>query len=145
MDTSRRLTLPVVKSLPIYHNLFEPDLETDQQLIAQVQQQSQLALEKLYDRYAAQSNGIAFKILQDRALAEEVTLNAFWWLWKYPFLPQSSDDKFFGKWLFGIVGHLAKTELHRQVVSALPTLGQQLKESSESALISSTHGTGTVL
>lgn len=124
MNTSRRLTLPVVKSAPMYHTLADPIVETDQHLLAQIQQQSKPALVKLYERYAARTYEVAFTTVQDRVLAEEIMLNAFWWIWKYPFLSQSADDQFFPQWLFGIVRHLAKTELHRQVMSALPELGR---------------------
>ena len=55
---------------------------TDAQLLAGIQQRSPRALEELYERSAAAALHIALVIVQDRARAEAVTVQAYWQLWE---------------------------------------------------------------
>ena len=64
------------------------------------------AFEVLYDRYAAAVMGLAVRIMNSPALAEEVVQETFWRVWR-------SADSFhaqrgaFAGWLFGIARNLA--------------------------------------
>lgn len=86
--------------------------EDDAQLMMRVQRRSKSALESLYDRYAPKANGLAYKLLQDRELAEEVVQEAFWRIWQRADQFQSGRGSF-AQWLYGIVRHLALDELRR--------------------------------
>lgn len=90
-----------------------PTQISDSQLVHQVQQGRTGALEQLYDRYATRALGLAFKVLQDRAAAEEVAQDAFWRVWKHAgeYQPERSS---FSTWLFAIVRNLAIDQLRRR-------------------------------
>lgn len=74
---------------------------SDEQLLSQVTEGDAAALETLYDRYAAAVMGLAVKVTEDRALAEEVVQETFWRVWR-------SANSFrarrggFTTWLFSI-------------------------------------------
>jgi len=119
-STSRRRRSP-----PIYHAAADPALATDQQLIVQVQHENEAALETLYDRYSARGMWLAFRILQDRDLAEGITLEAFWRVWRFAFTFQSAHGTF-SDWFLGIVRRLATDELHQRGTSLLPQTIDQL-------------------
>jgi RNA polymerase sigma-70 factor (ECF subfamily) len=78
---------------------------SDEQLMARVASGDNEALELLYDRYAASVMGLAARILQDRAAAEERVMEAFWQVWRQAsaFQAQSSSVS---SWLFSIAHHL---------------------------------------
>ena len=102
--------------------IFEPGTitstlpETDQALLLQVGQQSRAAFEELYDRHCRMAMSIAMRILHDRTRADQVVLDAFWWLWKYSTLVECNGENF-THWLAGIVRNLAVTQLHRNLLS----------------------------
>ncbi len=87
--------------------------EDDQQLMARVQQRSKSALAVLYERYAARAMGVAFKIVQDRDLAEEVVQEAFWRVWQRAAQFKAGRGTY-ANWLFGIVRHLALDMVRRR-------------------------------
>lgn len=113
MDTTRNSSAPPRAVLPHYHNLASPNVETDLELILQVQKQSRAAMETLYDRYAAKGMGLAFHILRDSPSAEDVTIEAFWWVWRFAFQFRSAEASF-ADWFFGFVLHFAAIELRRR-------------------------------
>jgi len=73
----------------------------DKQLISYVAQGDAVALETLYDRYAAAVLGLAFKILGDRTSAEEVVQETFWRVWRSGGTFSNRHGSF-TSWLFGI-------------------------------------------
>jgi DNA-directed RNA polymerase specialized sigma24 family protein len=110
MDTNRNSSAPAGTALPLYHNIVNPVVETDIQLILQVQKQRRAAMETLYDRYAANGMGLAYHILQDTSAAEDVVIEAFWWVWRFAFMFRSAEGSF-ADWFLGFVQHLAHKEL----------------------------------
>lgn len=54
----------------------------DDQLMAQVAAGEPAALEALYDQYAPVVMGLALRIVQDQAAAEDVVQETFWRVWK---------------------------------------------------------------
>jgi RNA polymerase sigma-70 factor (ECF subfamily) len=58
--------------------------ERDRDLLDGVRRHDAAALTVLYDRYAAQVNGLALSFLRNPALAEEVTHDVFLRLWQQP-------------------------------------------------------------
>lgn len=98
----------------------------DVDLMKQVRQRDRRALELLYNRYSSKALGLAYKILRDRDLAEEMVVDAFWRVWQ-------RADQFdlqrggFATWFYGIVRHLAIDELRRRAVRPTPHDDQQLE------------------
>lgn len=79
---------------------------SDENLMTQVTQNDSTALEMLYDRYAAAIMGVAYRVVYDRALAEEIVQETFWRVWQNrdTFEQQRGSFK---SWLFGIARNLA--------------------------------------
>lgn len=98
--------------------------QTNAQLLAQVESRNPAAWEVLYDRHSAQALRLALRILEDRAQAERVVQEAFWWVWKYAFLARNTRADF-SRWFCGIVEHLAMTELNRELSLSLPDSWQE--------------------
>ncbi len=102
----------------------------DVQLLGQVIAGDSAALALLYDRYAAAVMGLAFKMLGDQALAEEVTQETFWRVWRSAETFQSRQGKF-SSWLFGITRNLCidswrRRQVRPQLVTA-PAAGPEEK------------------
>mgnify|MGYP005864954267 CR=1 FL=1 len=91
----------------------------DTELLEQVIAGDSAALELLYDRYAAAVLGLAFKMLGDRTLAEEVTQETFWRVWRSAETFQSRQGKF-SSWLFGITRNLCIDSWRRRQVRPQP-------------------------
>lgn len=95
------------------------DPESDAKLMGAVRRHNKRALEVLHDRYFNRAVGVAFKVLRDEDLAQEVAQEAFWRVWQHA-------DQFEGKrgtftnWLFGIVRNLSIDELRRDRSAELP-------------------------
>ena len=79
---------------------------SDEVLIARVARGDRTALEVLYDRHAATVMGICFKIIADRAAAEDVLQETFWRVWQNASTYQSQRGSF-TSWLFKIARNLA--------------------------------------
>ncbi|HEY3109259.1 MAG TPA: sigma-70 family RNA polymerase sigma factor [Chloroflexota bacterium] len=79
-----------------------PPQPSDQELLAAISRGDQAALGQLYDRYAAAALGTAFRVVQDRAIAEEVVKDAFVAAWRRvgSYEPERADA---GGWLLSIV------------------------------------------
>ncbi|HZQ09256.1 MAG TPA: hypothetical protein VFD70_21950 [Anaerolineae bacterium] len=108
---SSTLTRSVTPSL--HRAIANAAVEPDHTLIVQVQQLNRAALEILYDRYAAKGAELAFRILQDQTLAEQVTVRAFWWIWRFALeFPSTESD--FSDWFFRIVRRLVSEELSQR-------------------------------
>lgn len=93
---------------------------SDLELLMQVQQHNRRALEVLYDRYAAKALGLAYKILRDRDLAQEIVVDAFWRVWQRADQFQMGRGSF-ASWFYGIVRHLAIDELRRRDARPTPS------------------------
>lgn len=79
---------------------------TDEQLMALVIKQDMAAYRTLYERYKRAVLGLAYKILGDRAAAEEVMQETFWRIWD----SAASFDTQRGSlpnWMFGIARNLS--------------------------------------
>lgn len=98
----------------------------DLDLLLQVQAKSRRALEVLYDRYSAKALGLAYKILRDRDLAEEIVIDAFWRVWQRADQFQMGRGSF-ASWFYGIVRHLAIDELRRRDARPAPSEDDQLE------------------
>ncbi len=133
MSASMALRLPVPGTLSSRPRAAaRTSHDGDQQLLAQVQQQNIRALETLYDRYAPRALGLAFKILKDRDLAEQVIQDAFWRVWRSAAQYEPSRGSF-STWLFTIVHNLAIDQLRRRR-SELPLDDPQQAETLEAQL-----------
>ncbi len=85
----------------------------DQALLALVAKKEPEALAKLYESYASRALGLAFRILKDRDLAEQVIQDAFWKVWKHAGEYEPTRGSF-GTWLFTIVRNLSIDQLRRR-------------------------------
>lgn len=99
---------------------------TDLELLIQVQEHSRRALDMLYERYAGKALGLAYKILRDRDLAEQVVVDAFWRVWQRADQFQMGRGSF-ASWFYGIVRHLAIDELRRRDARPTPSEDQELE------------------
>ncbi len=89
----------------------EPD--GDHALLKQIVRREPDALARLYDRYSPCALSLAFRILRDRDLAEQVIQDAFWKVWQHAaeFEPTRGS---FSTWLFTIVRNLSIDQLRRR-------------------------------
>ncbi len=80
----------------------------DSTLIAQIARADRRAFEALYERYAGQALGLAMRMMQDRAAAEDVTQDAFCRVWQcakdFTTLNRNGNAR---GWLLTIVHRLA--------------------------------------
>ena len=84
----------------------------DTALLSAIAAGDDLAFEQLYDRYSAMVFRVAFRILKNRELAEEMVQEAFWRVWRR----SASFERERGsvaQWLFGITHNLCIDELRR--------------------------------
>ncbi len=79
----------------------------------------------LYDRYAAQVNGLALSIVHDPALAEEATHDVFLRLWQQPEAYDPSRGSFAG-WLLRVARNRAIDLLRRRHEDPLSELDADL-------------------
>jgi len=97
----------------------EADENDDNELVTQIMADDTAALEKLYDRYGAAVLGLAYKMLGDRPLAEEVTQETFWRIWRNADTFSSRQGKF-SSWMFGIARNLAIDTWRRRKIRPQP-------------------------
>lgn len=88
---------------------------TDEQLMAQILAGDSTALESLYDKYAATVMGVVMRIVQNRAVAEEIVQETFWRVWDKAEGFDISRGKF-STWMFSIARRLAIDNTRRQKV-----------------------------
>jgi len=86
--------------------MLEGPQPSDQELLAAISAGNQAALGQLYDRYAAMALGVAFRIVRDRGVAEEVVQDAFVAAWRRApsYDPERAEAR---TWLLSIVHHRA--------------------------------------
>jgi RNA polymerase sigma-70 factor (ECF subfamily) len=87
--------------------------EVDLDLMRRARARDEAALAALYDRYAAQVNGLALSILRDPALAEEATHDVFLRLWQQPEAYDPARGSF-GGWLLRVTRNRAIDLLRRR-------------------------------
>lgn len=88
---------------------------SDEQLMTYIAQGRETALAALYDRYATAVMGLAFKVVHDRAIAEEIVQETFYRVWDKS-LSFHEHKGNFTSWLFRIARNLAIDNLRRQKV-----------------------------
>jgi RNA polymerase sigma-70 factor, ECF subfamily len=105
---------------------------SDEQLMAQVIENDMAAYKILYERYKRSVLGLSYKILGDRASAEEVMQETFWRIWNNA----SSFDLqrgSFPNWMFGIARNLSIDIVRRGQKVQMQTLPDQDHEHAESS------------
>lgn len=104
----------------------DPLVTSDHELMSRVQKHERRAFELLYARHSARALGLAYKILRDRDLAEEVVVDAFWRVWQRADQFQAGRGSF-PSWFYGIVRHLAIDELRRREARPMPHQDHELE------------------
>jgi len=89
------------------------DPEHDRALMRRVREGDEDAFAALYDRYAAQVNGVALSILRRPSLSEEVTHDVFLRLWQQPASFDPARGNFAG-WLLRVTRNRAIDVLRRR-------------------------------
>ena len=89
----------------------------DEKLIVLISQQQEGALAQLYDRYNRLVFSLALAIINDRAVAEEITLDVFMRVWQKAGTYRPDQAKV-STWLTHIARHHAIDVLRRQSVRA---------------------------
>ncbi|WP_420627202.1 RNA polymerase sigma factor [Candidatus Leptofilum sp.] len=87
----------------------------DETLMAQAAAGDSHALETLYDRYAPILLGVVLRIVQQRAVAEEIVQETFWRVWDKAATFDSAQGKF-STWMYSIGRRLAIDHTRRQKV-----------------------------
>ena len=79
---------------------------SDETLLEALQRESVYALEELYERHHMTALAVAYRVLRDRDLAEDVVQEAFLAVWRQPgtFRPERGSGR---AWLLSIVRHRA--------------------------------------
>ncbi len=87
-------------------------VQSDEELAQLVGNGDEKALEMLYDRYSRQAIGLAYRLVGQVELAEEVVQETFLRFWERPDLYQAGRGRFVG-WLLSVVHHRAINERRR--------------------------------
>ena len=98
---------------------------SDEECIVQIIAGEPRALEILYDRYAAAVMGLAYRIIQDAAMAEDVVQETFWRVWKNAARFREERGSF-TSWMFTIARNVCLDRLRR--LKANPTTGLNVDE-----------------
>jgi RNA polymerase sigma-70 factor (ECF subfamily) len=85
---------------------------SDEECVAQMMAGVPGALEILYDRYAAAVMGLAYRIIQDTAMAEDVVQETFWRVWRNAASFREERGSFTG-WMFTIARNICLDRLRR--------------------------------
>lgn len=84
----------------------------DAALIALVAQRDEAALAALYDRYSRLAFSVALRVVGQRQLAEEITIDAFQNIWQAAATFRPNRGRF-ATWLMSVARHRAIDELRR--------------------------------
>jgi hypothetical protein len=82
------------------------DEASDEALLEAIQRHEQAAIETLYDRYGRACFALAYRIVNDYGIAEDVVQDAFLRVWRQASSYQSGRGSV-KNWLFSIVHHRA--------------------------------------
>jgi RNA polymerase sigma factor (sigma-70 family) len=108
------LRLPVLRSSPAGGGAVTGETElSDESLLEAVARGDEDALATLYDRYGRVAYGLAFRVLRDRALAEDAVQEAFLQVWRSAgqFRPERAKA---GTWLLTFVHRRAVDLVRRE-------------------------------
>ena len=94
---------------------------SDEYLATRIAKGDNAALELLYDRYASTVLGIAFKVIGDQVVAEDVLQETFWRVWQSAATYQSDRGALSG-WLFRIARNLAIDAFRRRSSRPQPVI-----------------------
>jgi RNA polymerase sigma-70 factor, ECF subfamily len=95
------------------HLLPAPEAASDEVLLARICGRDEAALALLYTRYADVVYGLAFRIVRQSEVAEEVTQETFLRVWRSAHTFQGNPSGF-RSWLFRIARNLSLDQLRRQ-------------------------------
>src|SRR5438067_6223658 len=87
----------------------------DQALVARVHARDPGALDEVYQRYARAVQSLAFRIVGDSAIAEDVTQEVFLKLWRQP-ESYNPERGALGSWLLSVAHNRAIDVLRRRKV-----------------------------
>lgn len=104
----------------------------DADLLARLRAQDRGALEILYDRHARYALGIAFRVLRDRAEAEEVVQDVFLQLWNQA-LRYDERRGLFTSWLFVMARNRALDRVRSRASRARAVAAVEAPETSHRA------------
>jgi RNA polymerase sigma-70 factor (ECF subfamily) len=116
-----------------------PDATDDMRLVARIRAGEQDALSDLYDRYSSVVYGVALRVLQNAAAAEDIVQDIFLQLWRKPDAFDSSRGSLVA-WLAVIARHRAidrlrqrrpETDIEEVVIAG----GTDLRDEAERALV----------
>jgi len=116
-----------------------PDATDDSRLIVRIRAGEQGAMSELYDRYSSVVYGVALRVLQDAAAAEDVLQDIFLQLWRKPEAFDSSRGSL-GAWLAVIARHRSidrlrqrrpETDIEEVVIAG----GTDLRDETERSLV----------
>lgn len=96
----------------MYPNAMTVQEVSDELLMRRVTEEDVSAYRTLYDRYSAVVKGLAYKILRDEAVAEEIVQETFWRVWDSA-TSFDGERGTFANWMFGIARNLAIDTLRR--------------------------------
>lgn len=100
---------------------------SDEQIMVRIAEGQETALAALYDRYAAAVMGLAFKVVRDRTIAEEIVQETFYRVWDKS-LSFHEHKGSFTSWLFRIARNLAIDSVRRQKVRPQAIESEQEQE-----------------
>jgi RNA polymerase sigma-70 factor (ECF subfamily) len=109
---------------------------SDEQIMAKIAEGQEAALATLYDKYATAVMGLAFKVVRDRTIAEEIVQETFYRVWDRS-LSFHEHKGSFTSWLFRIARKLAIESLRRQKIRPQAVASEQEQEHIERTTIAS--------
>ena len=90
-----------------------------------------VAFRDLYDKYSSAVLGLSYKIVRNRALAEDIVQETFWRIWHNSAQYDFSKGRF-TSWMFGIAKNLSIDALRRNKrVSLQPVFEEQTQDKGE--------------
>jgi RNA polymerase sigma-70 factor, ECF subfamily len=102
----------------------------DRELVRRVRSGDEEAFRALFRRYGPQAKGLAYRVVRQRGLAEEIVQEAFLALWRDP-ASYKEDRGSFRTWLLSTVHHRAVDMVRREEAQRRRTLEQQAVKTSE--------------
>lgn len=105
---------------------------TDNELIEQVCCKDTQAYRILYHRYASAVLGLSYRMIGDRAAAEEIMQEVFWRIWENAESFNSSRGSF-TNWMFGITRNLSIDTIRRRSRIQMETLPEPHNDHVESS------------
>jgi RNA polymerase sigma-70 factor, ECF subfamily len=103
----------------------------DEELMDHVREGNPLAFETIYDRHGAAAYGLAYRMVGDRVVAEDVTQEAFLSIWRSR-TRYDAERGSVRSWVLSVVHHRALDALrHRQVHDRRRAAGEGLEQEQE--------------